>query len=63
MQAWSAHEETPIGAIMPAANLWQLARHWYDGRLSPDWQPRPRELSQDLLSAAGFTGPFWSLTG
>jgi hypothetical protein len=46
---------------VPAAKLWLLAETWYDGRLSPDWTPRPRAASQQLLSAAGFTGPFWSL--
>ena len=61
MHTWSAQTETPIGAIMPVANLWQLSQHWYDGRLSPDWKPRPRELSQDLLRDAGFTGAFWTL--
>jgi hypothetical protein len=50
-----------IGAIMPAANLWYLSQHWYEGRLSPDWTPRSREHSQQLLSDAGFVGPFWSL--
>ena len=61
MQLWSAHEEFPIGAITPAGNLWTLAEHWFDGRLSPDWQPRSREQSQQVLSDAGFSGPFWSL--
>lgn len=36
---------------------------WYDGRLSLDWEPRPLELSQQLLTDAGFEGKFWSLTG
>lgn len=58
---WSAHEESPIGAIVPAAKLWALAQHWYDGRLSPDWRPRPREFSQELLADAGLTGSFWAL--
>lgn len=63
MQAWSAHTETPIGAVMPAANLWYLSQQWYDERLSPDWKPRARDRSQQLLSDAGFIGPFWSLPG
>jgi len=48
-------------AIMPVMNLWRLSQYWYDGRLSPDSKPRPRQLSQELLSDAGFTGSFWSL--
>lgn len=61
VHTWSAQTETPVGAIMPVANLWQLSQHWFEGRLSPDWKPRPREWSQELLSDAGFTGQFWSL--
>jgi hypothetical protein len=61
VHTWSAQAETPIGAIMPAANLWQLSQQWYAGRLSADWKPRPRELSQELLRDAGFTGAFWTL--
>jgi hypothetical protein len=58
---WSAQTETPVGAIMPAANLWYLSQRWYEGRLSPDWKPRLRDQSQQLLSDAGFVGEFWSL--
>ena len=61
MQTWSAQNEIPIGEIMPARNLWTLSQSWFDGRLSPDWKPRSRAASQDLLSGAGFDGPFWSL--
>lgn len=51
----------PIGAVMPAGNLWALSQHWYDGRLSADWKPRPLDASQQLLAEAGFIGSFWSL--
>jgi hypothetical protein len=60
---WSAQSETKIGAIIPAANLWLLAQHWFDGRLALDWKPRPQEASQQLLSDAGCKGEFWSLAG
>ena len=55
--------EIPIGAVMPSASLWQLSQHWYSGRLAPEWKPRSRESSQELLAEAGFVGPFWSLAG
>lgn len=61
--AWSAQTEIPVGAIMPVANIWHLSQSWYAGRLSADWHPRPRELSQELLAKSGFRGQFWSLTG
>ena len=60
MNLWSAQTETPIGEIMPASNLWFLSRSWYQGRLSFDWK-RSRQASQQLLSDAGFVGPFWTL--
>ena len=60
---WSAQSETPIGEIVPAAKLWLLAQHWYDGRLSLEWKPRPQDASQQLLADAGFEGRFWSLAG
>jgi hypothetical protein len=60
---WSAQAETPVGAIVPAVNLWLLAHHWYDGRLALEWKPRPQEASQQLLTDAGFEGKFWSLAG
>ena len=60
---WSAQSETKIGVIIPAATLWSLAQHWFDGRLALDWKPRPQELSQQLLTDAGLEGKFWSLAG
>ena len=53
----------PIGAIVPAIDLWGLAQHWFDGRLALDWKPRPRDASQQLLTDAGCEGKFWSLAG
>ena len=61
MHLWSAQAETPIGAIMPAANLWHLSKQWFEGRLAADWKPRPRDRSQQLLTDAGFVGEFWTL--
>lgn len=46
---------------MPIPALWQLAQVWFDGRMSPAWTPRTIDQSQQLLAAAGFIGPFWSL--
>ena len=60
---WSVQSETKIGAIIPASSLWLLAQHWFDGRLSLDWKPRPQAASQQLLTDAGCTGTFWSLEG
>jgi hypothetical protein len=61
VHAWSAKSGIPVGAIVPASNLWSLAQRWYEGRLSPGWEPRSPRKSQLLLEDAGFVGPFWQL--
>jgi hypothetical protein len=62
VHTWSAQTETPIGEIVAIANLWQLSRHWYDNRMSPDWRKPQREVLQEMLKDHGFIGQFWSLT-
>lgn len=61
VQTWSAQTETPIGEIVPIARLWQLSRHWFENRMSPDWRKPQREVLQEMLRDHGFTGAFWSL--
>jgi hypothetical protein len=63
VMTWSAQTETPIGEIVAIANLWQLSRHWFEHRLSPDWRKPQREVLQEMLRDHGFTGKFWSLNG
>ena len=58
-----AQSSGPIGAAMPVPALWQLAQFSFNGRMSPAWAPRTVEQSQQLLAAAGFVGPFWSILG
>ena len=52
-----------MGVIVTPHELHQLAGPWFEGRLALDWEPRPREASQEILTAAGFRGAFWSLSG
>ena len=49
------------GAVIPIAQLAQLAADWWGNRLSPDWEPRTREQNQAILDRVGLTGPFWNL--
>ena len=61
VRAWCDARRRAPGAVLPAARLWELARRWYGDRLDPDWRPRTRAASQDILSACGLTGDFWRL--
>ena len=46
---------------MPASKLLELAYAWWNNRLAPDWRPRARDESQEILDGIGLSGPFWQL--
>jgi len=41
--------------------MWTLSQDWYGDRLAPDYRPRALVKSQQLLTKAGLTEPFWAL--
>jgi hypothetical protein len=49
------------GATITAAKLGELAQAWWGDRLSPNWRPRTRDESQEILDRLGLTGEFWQL--
>jgi hypothetical protein len=51
----------PAGATIPVTTLNDLARRWWDDRLSPDWQPHTREQNQAILDDLGLRSSFWRL--
>jgi hypothetical protein len=51
------------GATIPVTTLSRLAHDWWGDRLSPEWTPRARDLSQAILDRLGLTGSFWRLPG
>jgi hypothetical protein len=59
---WSRSVARLDGEIVALDQLERLARAWYGDRLDPNWRARPTARSQEILAAAGLTGPFWSLT-
>ncbi len=61
VDAWCAGHGRPRGAVVPVAQLEDLARRWYGDRLDPAWRPRSREASQRILDEVGLRGPFWAL--
>jgi hypothetical protein len=50
-----------VGALVPPAQLWELAGRWYDDRLRLDWRRRGTAERQAILEAVGLTGAFWRL--
>ncbi len=61
VDAWCASHGRARGAVLPVAQLEELARRWYGDRLDPAWRPRTREASQRILDEVGLRGPFWAL--
>ncbi|MGH7685923.1 MAG: hypothetical protein ACREN2_03800 [Candidatus Dormibacteria bacterium] len=51
----------PRGAVIPVAQLRDLADVWYGDHLSPRWRPRSRDDSEAILDSIGLTGDFWQL--
>jgi len=49
------------GATISVVKLSELARAWWDDRLSPDWVPHTREQNMAILDRLGLTGDFWEL--
>src|SRR5689334_18610534 len=49
------------GATILVTQLADLAQRWWRDRLSPDWRPRTRNESQQILRDVGLTGLFWEL--
>ena len=49
------------GATIPVVKLRELARAWWDDRLSPEWRPHARERNQVILDGLGLIGEFWRL--
>ena len=50
------------GAAVPLEVMWRLTIPWYSDRLDPGFRRREVGEYQSMLSDAGLTGPFWSLT-
>jgi hypothetical protein len=50
------------GAAVPIDTLFELSRHWYDGRLDVDHVPQTPAERQAQLTAAGLTSAFWQLS-
>jgi hypothetical protein len=56
---WLESTGSTQGYIMDLTTLWNLAAHWYDGRLDGGYVRREPAHAADYLRGVGLTGPFW----
>jgi len=61
VRRWARANDRGLGAIVPLARVWALAKAWYTDPRRRDWRPRTRDESQALLASVGLTGAFWQL--
>ena len=61
MRLFRSGEAPAEGETVPLDVLDELAKRWYGDRLDPDWRPRTKDESQQMLTEVGLTGDFWAL--
>jgi hypothetical protein len=61
VKAWSQATGKEIGIVFAPAQLWALARRWYDDRLDLNWKRRTPAERQAILEEVGLTGPDWEI--
>jgi hypothetical protein len=58
---WSEMRGIARGASLTLPQGWDLARIWYEDRLSPEWHRRTPEEAEAVFESLGLTGAFWKL--
>lgn len=58
VDAWLEATGERRGYVMDLTTLWNLAAHWYDGRLERGYLRREPALAAEYLRSVGLTGPF-----
>jgi hypothetical protein len=60
---WLRDTGNAPGAVVPLAQVWDLAVAWYSDPRDISWRPRTRDESQAVINSVGLTGAFWELPG
>ena len=61
VDSWLETTGNARGYVMDLATLWQLAQHWYDGRLDYGYTRRDPATAAAYFREVGLEGPFWGL--
>ena len=60
-ERWCEVRGRSLGAVVPLAATWELAKAWHLDRRDPAWRRRTVEESEALLHSLELTDPFWRL--
>jgi hypothetical protein len=61
VHGWLSDTGQAEGYVMDLATLWNLAAHWYDGRLDRNYVRREPSAAQEYMRSVGLSGAFWGL--
>jgi hypothetical protein len=61
VDTWLQRTGNMRGYVMNLTTLWNLAAHWYDGRLDTPYARREPALAATYFQQVGLVGPFWGL--
>jgi hypothetical protein len=56
---WLVARQVRRGAVLSLPKLWELSRHWYQDRISPDYHGRTAEQVQEIFRLTGLTSEYW----
>ena len=56
---WCELRGIPRRPLINLDQLWQLAVHWYDGRLTAESRRPAADEMVPIFASIGLTGPFW----
>ncbi|MFZ6003673.1 MAG: organomercurial lyase [Actinomycetota bacterium] len=59
IDSWCAANGEQRGYVMDLETLWNLASHWYDGRLQRGYTRREPAHAAEYLRGVGLIDPFW----
>jgi Alkylmercury lyase len=58
---WCRRHAIPKGAVVPIAQVAELARLWYGKHADRDWEKWSIAQARECFGRVGLTGPFWAL--
>jgi hypothetical protein len=61
VERWSERRGSAPGALLSLPQGWELARAWFDDRLSPRWRRKTPEETKAIFEEIGLRGSFWEL--
>lgn len=61
VDAWCRRHAIAKGAIVPIAQVAELARIWYGNHADPNWKKWSIDQARQIFEKVGLAGEFWSL--